>query len=94
MKIAVIGLGCWGLVLTKLLTDNFDVVYGWSRKEDLSDELLTAKRASRPFSVELSQKVNVTSDMKEAIKDADIILLVVSTSAHPPCLQAIKRGRN
>lgn len=81
MKIAVIGLGCWGLVLTKLLTDNFDIVYGWSRKEDLNNELLTAKRASRPFDVELSQKVNVTSNMKEAVQDADIILLVVSTSA-------------
>jgi len=81
MKIAVIGLGCWGLVLTKLLTNNFDTVYGWSRKEDLSEELLRAKKASRPFDVELDKKVNVTSDMKEAIKGADIILLVVSTSA-------------
>ena len=84
MKIAVIGLGCWGLVLTKLLTDNFNVVYGWSRKEDLSDELLMAKKVSRPFSVELDKKVNITSDMKEAIEDADIILLVVSTSAIRP----------
>ena len=92
MKIAVIGLGCWGLVLTKLLTNNFDIVYGWSRKEDLSDELLKAKRASRPFNVELSQKVNVTSDMKEAIEDADIILLVVSTSAIRPVCKQLKEA--
>ena len=93
MKIAVIGLGCWGLVLTKLLTDNFNVVYGWSRKEDLSDELLMAKKVSRPFSVELDKKVNITSDMKEAIEDADIILLVVSTSAiRPDCKQLKEAG--
>ena len=53
MKIAVIGLGCWGLVLTKLLTNNFDVVYGWSRKEDLSKELLETGKTSVPFEVSL-----------------------------------------
>ncbi len=81
MKIAVIGLGCWGIVLTKLLTDNFDVVYGWSRKEDLNETLLKEGKTTTPFEVQLDKKVKITSDLKEAIKDADIILLVVSTSA-------------
>lgn len=81
MKIAVIGLGCWGLVLTKLLTDNFETVYGWSRKEDLSKELLTTGKTSVPFEIELDKKVKITSNMKEAIENADVILLVVSTSA-------------
>ena len=39
MKLAVLGLGCWGLVLLDMLTNNFDEVVGWSREEDLSDEL-------------------------------------------------------
>lgn len=81
MKLAVIGLGCWGLVLTKLLTDNFETVYGWSRKEDLSEELLKTGKTCRPYEVQLSEKVKITSNMKEAITDADVILLVVSTSA-------------
>ena len=53
---------------------------------------MKAKRASRPFNVELSQKVNVTSDMKEAIEDADIILLVVSTSAIRPVCKQLKEA--
>jgi len=81
MKLTVLGLGCWGLVLTKLLTDNFDEVTGWSRKEDLSDELINYKRTTKPYTVQLADKVNITSNLKEAIKDADIILLVVATSA-------------
>ena len=92
MKIAVIGLGCWGLVLTKLLTDNFDVVYGWSRREDLSEELLKTGKTTVPFEVQLSRKVIITSDMKEAIKDADIILLVVSTSAIRPVCKQLKEA--
>lgn len=81
MKLTVLGLGCWGLVLTKLLTDNFDEITGWSRKEDLSEELLLHKRTTKPFTVQLDDKVKITSDLKEAIKDADIILLVVATGA-------------
>lgn len=81
MKLTVLGLGCWGLVLTKLLTDNFEEVTGWSRKEDLSEELLLYKRTTKPFNIQLDKKVQITSDLKEAIKDADIILLVVATSA-------------
>lgn len=81
MKLAVLGLGCWGLVLTKLLSDNFDEVVGWSRKEDLSDELVNHKRTTKPFEIQLDNKVQITSDLSCAIKDADIILLVVATSA-------------
>ena len=81
MKLAVLGLGCWGLVLTKLLTDNFDEVTGYSRIEDLSDELRLHKKTTKPFEIQLDDKVQITSDLAEAIKDADIILLVVATSA-------------
>ncbi len=92
MKIAVIGLGCWGLVLTKLLTDNFETVYGWSRKEDLSKELLETGKTSVPYSVSLDKKVKITSNMKEAINDADVILLVVSTSAIRPVCKQLKEA--
>ena len=78
MKLTVLGLGCWGLVLTKLLTPRFDEVWGWSREQDLSGDLLENKRVKTPFYVELDKKVNITHNMKEAVKGADIILLVVS----------------
>ncbi len=81
MKLTVLGLGCWGLVLTKLLTDNFDEITGWSRQSDLSEDLILHKKVSKPFEIELDKKVKITSDLNEAIKDADIILLVVATSA-------------
>ncbi len=81
MKLSIIGLGCWGLVLTKLLTDNFDEITGWSREQDLTENLRLYKKTSKPFDIELDDKVQITTDMQAAIKDADIILLVVSTSA-------------
>lgn len=93
MKLTVLGLGCWGLVLTKLLENNFDEITGWSRKEDLSDELLKYKKTSKPFEIQLNEKVQITSDLKSAIENADIILLVVATSAiRAVCRQLKENG--
>ena len=92
MKLTVLGLGCWGLVLTKLLTGNFDEVCGWSREQDLSEELVKFKRTTKPFNVQLNEKVKITSNLKEAIDGADIILLVVATSAIRPVCKQLKEA--
>ncbi len=80
MKLTVLGAGCWGLTLAWLLTDNFDDITVWGRAQDLSEDLIKNKHTSKPLEVQLSEKVEVTSNLEEAIKDADIILSVVATS--------------
>lgn len=80
MKLTVIGAGCWGLTLAWLLTDNFDEVTVWGREQDLSEDLIKNKHASKPLEVQLADKVEITSDLKVAINGADIILNVVATS--------------
>lgn len=90
MKLTVLGAGSWGLTLTWLLTDNFDEVTVWSREEDLSEELVKTKSVTKPVEVKLDNKVEITSDLTEAIKDADIILMVVATSGIRPVCQRLK----
>lgn len=80
MKLTVLGAGCWGITLAWLLTDNFDEVVVWGREKDLSEELKTKKCASKPLKVQLKDKVEISSDLKASIANADIILLVVATS--------------
>ena len=92
MKLTVLGAGSWGLCLTRLLTDNFEEVYLWSREEDLSEELLTTKSTRFPFEIKLDNKVQITSNLKEAVKDAKIILLVVATSGIRPVCQQLKEA--
>lgn len=93
MKLTVLGAGSWGLTLTWLLTDNFEKVSLWGRKESLPEELLKNNKTTKPISVQLKDKVEVTSDLKAAISDADIILLVVSTSGiRPVCRQMLEAG--
>ena len=80
MKLTVLGAGCWGLTLAWLLTNNFDDITVWGRAQDLSEDLIQNKHCSKPLEVQLDSKVEITSNLTEAIKDADIILSVVATS--------------
>lgn len=90
MKLTVLGPGCWGLTLAWLLTNNFDEVCVWGRKEDISDELRTYKRTTKPLTVQLEDKVEITDDLKSAVNGADIILLVVATSGIRPVCKQLK----
>ena len=80
MKLTVLGPGCWGLTLAKLMTPNFDRVCVWGRAENISDELRNDKKTTFPLTVELDKKTEITSDLYEAVNDADVILMVISTS--------------
>ncbi len=80
MKLTVLGAGCWGLTLAWLLTDNFEDITVWGRAQDLTKDLIQNKHCSKPLEVQLDSKVEITSSLTEAIKDADIILSVVATS--------------
>lgn len=92
MKLTVLGAGCWGLTLAWLLTDNFENVTVWGREQDLSEDLIQNKHTSKPLEVQLADKVEITSDMEAAIKDADIILNVVATSGTRNVCENLKKS--
>lgn len=80
MKLTVLGAGCWGLTLAWLLADNFEEVVVWGREQDFDDDLLKNKHCSKPLEIQLQDKIELSSDLTAAIEDAEIILIVVSTS--------------
>lgn len=92
MKLTVLGAGCWGLTLAWLLTDNFDEVCVWGRQCDLSEDLIQNKHAFKPLEVQLKEKVEITSDLSSAIKDADIILSVVATAGMRDVCENLKKA--
>ena len=79
MKLTVLGPGCWGLTLAWLLTDNFEKITVWGRESDLYDDLVINKHCPKPLEIQLDKKIEITSNLEEAIKDAEIILSVVAT---------------
>lgn len=90
MKLTVLGPGCWGLTLAWLLTNNFDEITVWGREKDMVEDLVKNKHCSKPLEIQLADKVEFTSDLKEAIKNAEIILLVVATSGIRSVCEALK----
>lgn len=92
MKLTVLGPGCWGLTLAWLLNNNFDEICVWGRTQDISEELRTKKKTTKPLTVELDKKVEITDDLKKAIENADIILLVVATSGIRPVCKQLKEA--
>lgn len=92
MKLTVLGAGCWGLTLAWLLTDNFEEITVWGREQDISQDLKENKHCSKPLEVQLKDKVEITSNMSEAIKDADIILSVVATSGTRDVCEHLKEA--
>ena len=94
-KLTVLGPGCWGLTLAWLMNDNFENITVWGRECDLNDDLVNNKHCSKPLEVQLDKRVEFTSDLKAAIKNADIILTVVATGGvRPVCEQLRDAGIN
>ena len=91
MKLTVLGPGCWGLTIAKLLNNNFDEICVWGREQDLTPSLVNEKRLEKPLEIQLDKKVEITSDLAYTLKVAEIILLVVSTSGIRPVCEQIKK---
>ncbi|MBQ7125726.1 glycerol-3-phosphate dehydrogenase, partial [bacterium] len=90
MKLTVLGPGCWGLTLAWLLNNNFDDITIWGRESDLNDDLLINKHCAKPLEIQLDKKVVITSDLKSAIANANIILSVVATAGVRPVCEQLK----
>ena len=90
MKLTVLGAGCWGLTLAWLLTNNFEKITVWGREQDISDDLRINKHTSKPLEVQLDKKVEISSNLKDAISGADIILSVIATSGTRDVCEKLK----
>ena len=92
MKLTVLGPGCWGLTLAWLMNENFDEITVWGRECDLNEDLVVNKHCSKPLEVQLDKKVEFTADLKEAIKNTDIILSVVATGGVRSVCEQLKEA--
>ncbi|MCK8625058.1 NAD(P)H-dependent glycerol-3-phosphate dehydrogenase [Apilactobacillus xinyiensis] len=77
-KIAVLGAGSWGSMLANILDENGHDVRLWSYNPKQVEELNTQHTNSRYMKdFTYSKSLTAYSDMQEAVKDVDDILLVV-----------------
>ncbi len=79
-RITLLGGGSWGTALSKLLSENGFEVKVWLRDEKQCIEL-REERVNKKYLPEVKIPTNIefTSNINEAVKNADIILIVTPT---------------
>lgn len=90
-KISVLGGGSWGTALSKLLSENGHKVTVWLRDEKQCKEL-SENRVNKKYlpNVKIPENVLFTSDINEAAKTTEILLLVIPTQIVRGVLRQIK----
>ena len=81
-QIGIVGAGSWGIALAYLLSNNGHECIVWSRRQETVDRL-TAYHGNEDKlpGVILDPSVKFTCNIEEAVKDKDIVVLVLP-SAH------------
>lgn len=91
MKIAVLGTGTWGTALAQLLIDNNHQVKMYGVAQDEIDDININHRNSKFFDdTVLPKELTATNNLKEALDQAEIIVLATPSAAIRTILGQIK----
>lgn len=81
-KVSVIGAGSWGMAIAKVLETNGHEVTVWSHREEEVRKLQnTGENESKLPGVRLSEHTQFTSDLEAAVKERDMLVLAVPSTA-------------
>lgn len=89
-KLAILGAGSWGLTLAWLTGGNHDNVWLWDRNAEKIETMRRDHKVLFPVPVILPQRLHQTSSLEEAVRDADVILLVVTVNGTREVLRRLR----
>ncbi|WP_312699560.1 NAD(P)H-dependent glycerol-3-phosphate dehydrogenase [Sedimentibacter sp.] len=91
-KITLLGGGSWGTALAKLLSENGHRVIVWLRDENQCREL-DIERVNKKYlpKIRIPDNIIFTSDINEAAKDAEMLLIVTPTQKIRSVLKQIDK---
>lgn len=81
-KVAVIGAGSWGTALANVAAENNNNTYLWVRRQELADEIKETHE-NKPYlpGEKISPKINISTDIEQAVSQADIVVMSVPSHA-------------
>ena len=90
-KIAILGSGSWGTALGKILAEKGYTVLIWGRNKNVIEDININRENSRYLkSIKLPASLNATENIEEALQDADIVILAVTSQSNRETLNRIK----
>ena len=81
-NVAVLGAGAWGTALAKVLADKQNPTFLWSHTAAVANTI-NEKRVNERYlpSAQLPPSLRATSDLEEALRHADLVVVVVPSHA-------------
>jgi glycerol-3-phosphate dehydrogenase (NAD(P)+) len=91
LNIAVLGGGSWGTTVASLVARNTDVTL-WARNPDTVNEI-NARHSNEKYlpGAKLPDRLRATSDVGEAIRDADVVVMGIPSQNFRAVLQDVKQ---
>lgn len=89
-KISVIGSGSWGVALAMLLSSNGHEVKLWSYNKNEAEIINNEKKCKFLPDVNIPENIRCYTELGEAIKDSEIILIVTPSNAIRATLNNMK----
>lgn len=80
-KVTVLGAGSWGTALSYRLCKNGHSVTLWAHREEQAEEMRRTHEIDKLPGFLIPENIVITSDIKEAAKGADLIVMAVPSTA-------------
>jgi glycerol-3-phosphate dehydrogenase (NAD(P)+) len=91
MKIGYLGAGAWGFCLASLLASKGNTVVSWTKDANAAKQLNENQAHPHLPGHSKIKGMHFTTDMAEALHDADCIVEAVTTAGLRPVFQEVKR---
>ncbi|NVB40921.1 NAD(P)-dependent glycerol-3-phosphate dehydrogenase [Pseudenhygromyxa sp. WMMC2535] len=89
-RVSVLGAGNWGTTIAHLIGQNGHRVLLWARSTEIADEINQDRQNSRYLDgLRLSNKIEATTDLEQAVSEAELLLLVIPSQAFRSVCQQI-----
>ncbi len=90
MKIGYLGAGSWGFCLASLLCQNGHALVVWSRNPEFVNQLNKSKEHPNLLGHRIEGNIRFTTDMKEALQDAEFLVESVTSSGIREVFKQVK----
>jgi glycerol-3-phosphate dehydrogenase (NAD(P)+) len=91
IRVAVVGAGSWGTTVAHLVAHNTPAIL-WARRADLAQQIDREHRNGMYLAdYELHPDLRATSDIEEAVRDADVIVMGVPTHGFRDALRDVAK---
>ncbi len=91
MKVSVLGDGAWGSAIANMLSDNYHEVTLWGPFSDYIKVMEETRKNPRFLpQITFNEKIEFTSELEHALKNAEVIILALPSQYQRKLLEEIK----